>query len=141
MVTQIFQIFYLIFMVICEIKWSYDFYFFEGHVWIIVVAFIFFLQNICFRSNMGFNGRKQILKFINDHILTKMTTLKKSKKIIWPLNLTNDHKNKKKKNLKICATIKSCKWPWKKVNDHFYAHMTGHIQIKVVALFAGYIIK
>ena len=29
---------------------------------------------------MGFNGRKQILKFINDHILTKMTTLKKSKK-------------------------------------------------------------
>ena len=65
-------------------------------------------QNPCLTRNTYF-----IKKYIYDHYNSYMTF--KETKFIWPLYFTNDHKNKEK-IWKICATIESCKWPWKKVN-------------------------
>ena len=83
-----FSDFFLILMVICKIKWSYEFCFFEGHVWIIVVIYIFF-DKICVSGQTWvLMVANKYIKIICDHLISQMTIRMKNK------NLKNvcDHK-------------------------------------------------
>ena len=93
-----FRFFFLILMVIWEIKWSQ-------------MIFIYLFATI--KTHVWPETHILSKKYICDHYISCMTF--KETKLQWPLYFTNDHKNKEK-IWKICATIESCKWPWKKVN-------------------------
>ena len=110
--TKFSEFFLIIIMVICEIKWSYDFLdFFQVVIFVNLWSMMNF--KICLRPLNPIFDRKHIFykkKNMCAHFNSYMTF--KEIKIIWPLYFTNDHENQEK-IWKICATLKSCKWPWK----------------------------